>query len=270
MPALVGAPKPMVVRQAIMVGRSLFCAASIAAAISSGFCPSMRLAFHPAALKRATWSPDSDERQRPVDRDAVVVEEDDQLAQPEVAGDRDRLVADPLHQVAVGGDDVGVVVDDVVAELCGHQPFGERHADGVAEPLAERTGGGLDAGGDEVLRVPRRLRAELPEVPDLVHRHPLDAEEIEDRIEQHRAVAGGEHEAVAVGPARLGRVEFEVAGEQHGRDIGHAHRHAGMARFGAFNGIHGERADRIRHTLVLDEVGHEAWPDPVPGKWRQI
>ena len=198
------------------------------------------------------------QRQRPVDRDAVVVEEDDQLVQPEVAGDRDRLVAEPLHQVAVGGNDVGVVVDDVVAELGGHQPLGERHADGVAEPLAERTGGGLDAEGDEVLRMPRRLRAELAEVADLVDRHPLDAEEIEDRIEQHRAVAGGEHEAVAVGPARVGRVELQVAGEQHGGDVGHAHRHARMAGFGALNGIHGERADRVRHTLVLDEVGHEA------------
>ena len=186
-----------------------------------------------------------------------------------MAGDRDRLVADALHQVAVGGDDVGAVVDDVVAELRRHQALGERHADGVAEPLAERAGGGLDAGGDEILRVAGRLRAELPEIPDLVHGHLLDAEEEEHGIEQHRAVAGGEHEAVAVRPARLGRVELEVAGEEHRGHVGHAHRHAGMARIGAFNRIHRERADRVRHTLVLDEVGHEAWPDPSPEGSRE-
>ncbi len=54
LPALVGAPKPMVVRQAIIDGRSDVCAASSAAAIASGSWPSMRLAFQPAASKRFT------------------------------------------------------------------------------------------------------------------------------------------------------------------------------------------------------------------------
>ena len=35
------------------------------------------------------------------------------------------------------------------------------------------------------------------------------AEEMEQRVEQHRAVAGREHEAVAVGPFRIGRIEFQ-------------------------------------------------------------
>ena len=38
-------------------------------------------------------------------------------AEPEMAGERDRLLADALHQVAVAGDHVGAMVDDVVAEL---------------------------------------------------------------------------------------------------------------------------------------------------------
>ncbi len=53
-PALVGAPKPMVVRQAIIVGLSDVCAASNARAMASGSWPSMRLAFQPAASKRFT------------------------------------------------------------------------------------------------------------------------------------------------------------------------------------------------------------------------
>ena len=50
----------MVVRQAIIDGLSLCCAASIALAIASGSWPSMRVAFQPAAWKRITWSVDSD------------------------------------------------------------------------------------------------------------------------------------------------------------------------------------------------------------------
>ena len=53
-------------------------------------------------------------------------------------GQGQRLVADALHQAAVAAENVGVVVDDVVAELCREQPFGERHADRIAEALATR------------------------------------------------------------------------------------------------------------------------------------
>ena len=48
-----------------------------------------------------------------VDRDAVVVVEADQLAQPERAGERAGLVRDALHQAAVAQEDVGAVVDDL-------------------------------------------------------------------------------------------------------------------------------------------------------------
>jgi hypothetical protein len=36
-----------------------------------------------------------------------------------VAGERYRLVANPLHQAAVAAKHIGVVVDDIVAELGG-------------------------------------------------------------------------------------------------------------------------------------------------------
>ena len=52
------------------------------------------------------------ERQRAVDRDAVVVEQHDQSVELEMPGERDGFVADAFHQVAVGGDDVGLVIDD--------------------------------------------------------------------------------------------------------------------------------------------------------------
>ena len=48
------ATKPIVVRQAIIVGLSDLCADSMARAIASGSWPSMRLAFQPADSKRFT------------------------------------------------------------------------------------------------------------------------------------------------------------------------------------------------------------------------
>ena len=93
-----------------------------------------------------------------VDRDPVVVEDADQPAEPEVAGERRRLVADALHEAAVAGDDVGVVVDEVAAEALAQHALGDRHADGVAEALAERTGRHLDAGRVAGLGVARRAR----------------------------------------------------------------------------------------------------------------
>ncbi len=146
LPALVGAPKPMVVRQAIIVGRSVFCARPRSPRRSRpDRVPSMRRRIPARRLEARHLVAGFGERQRAVDRNAVVVEEDDQLAEPQVPGDRDRLVADALHQVAVGGDHIGVVVDDVVAEAGRDHALGDRHADGIAEPLAERAGGGLDA-----------------------------------------------------------------------------------------------------------------------------
>ena len=98
------------------------------------------------------------ERQRPVDRDAVVVEQHDELGEPEVPGERDRLLAQPLHEVAVGGEHIGVVVDGLGPELGREHALGERHPDRRAKALAERSGGGLDARRHEAFGMPRRLR----------------------------------------------------------------------------------------------------------------
>ena len=79
-------------------------------------------------------------------------------------------MADAFHQAAVAEEDVGAVVDDVVAvaiELGGEQLLGERHADRVGEALAERAGRRLDAGRDADLRMARRLAVQLAEVAQL-------------------------------------------------------------------------------------------------------
>ena len=60
---------------------------------------------------------------------------------------------------------IGEVIDDLIAIAAIEQPLGERHADGIAETLAERPGGGLDAGRVAIFGVARRARAELAEAP---------------------------------------------------------------------------------------------------------
>ena len=163
---------------------------------------------------------------------------------------RDRLLADAFHQAAVTGQHIGVVVHERVAELRIHDALGERHADGVGKALAERPGRGLDALCEAVFRVAGGLGAKLPEALDLLDRHVLVAGQIEQRIEQHRAVAGRKHETVAVWPFRIGRVVAQIFREQDGRDVGAAHRQTGMARIRLLDRIHREEADRIGHPVM--------------------
>ena len=148
------------------------------------------------------------------------------------------------------------LIDDVAAELGGHAALGQRHADGGGDALAQRAGGGLDARRDEVFRMARRQRAELTEILDLLDGHRRIAGEIQQRIKQHRAVAGRQHETVAIRPGRVAGVEFKELCEQHGGDVGRAHGQAGMARFRLFHGVHGQCANRIGHTGGVDTHSH--------------
>ena len=198
------------------------------------------------ALRRVVDEP---RRDRAVDRDAVVVVDRDQLVELPGAGERARLVADPFHQAAVAEEHVGMVVDDVVAvavELGGEELFRERHADGVGQALAERAGRRLDAGRDRELGVAGRLAVQLAEVAQLREREVV-AGQVQQRIEQHRAVPVREHEAVAAGPARIGRVVAQVPAPERDRDLGHAHRRARVAGVRLLDRVHREGADRVGH-----------------------
>ncbi len=186
-----------------------------------------------------------------VDGDAVVVVQRDELAELPGAGQRAGLVADPLHEAAVAQEDVGAVVHDGVAgtvELIAEEPLGQGHAHGVGQPLAQRAGGGLDAGGEAVLRVARGLAVELAEALELLERQGVAAQ-VEQRVEQHGRVPVGEHEAVAVGPGRVGRVVAERPAPEGGGHLGHAHRGAGVAGVGRLHGVHGQGAERVRHGI---------------------
>ena len=192
------------------------------------------------------------ERGRAVDRNAVVVVEDDQSAQAKVARERYRLVADALHQAAVSGDGVGVVIDQRRTEPGREVALGDGHADRVAEPLAQGSGGGFDPPRGAVLGVTGRPASELTEARDLLDRHVLVPRKVEECVQQHRAMPGREHEAVAVGPVGPARVEAQEAGEQDRRRVGHSHGHSRVAGIGGLDRIHGKRANGVRHVVVAD------------------
>ena len=185
-----------------------------------------------------------------VDGDFIVVEQHDQPPELEVPGERDCLLAHALHEAAVARHAIGVMVDDRIAITAVEQPLGKGHADGVAEPLAKRAGGGLDAGRMTIFGMARGPGVKLAEILELLQFHLGIAGEIEQRVEQHRAVAGGEHEAVAVRPIGVRGVELQESREQHGGHVGHAHRHAGVAGIGFLYGVHGERPDGVGHVLM--------------------
>ena len=195
---------------------------------------------------------------RAVDRDRVVVPEGDEPAELEVAGERDRLLADALHQAAVAQEDVGVMVDEVVPEPGVHDALAERHADRLGHALAQRARRQLDAVGVAVLGMARGPAPDLAEAPQLLERHVLVAGQVEQAVEQHRAVAVREDEAVAVDPVRVGGVEPQEVLEQDGGDVGHAHGRAGMPALGLLHGVHGQEADAIRHVaeMPVTRCGH--------------
>ena len=182
-----------------------------------------------------------------VDGDVVVVVERDQLAETQRAGERARLVRDPFHQAAVAHEHPGAVVDDgvpVAVEARREDLLRNGHAHGVRESLAERPGGRLDPGRVAVFGVAGGHRVELAEAPQLVERERVAAQ-VEQGVEEHRAVPVGEHETVPVRPRGIGRIVLQVVVPEHLGDVRHPHRHAGMAGLRTLHRVHGQRADRV-------------------------
>jgi len=106
-----------------------------------------------------------------VDRDLVVVVEDDELAEPEVSGERGGLGRNTLLQVAVARDRPGPVVEEreaLAVEPLREHPLGDRHSDRVAETLPERAGRGLNARREVLLGMSGCFRVPLAEVAQVI------------------------------------------------------------------------------------------------------
>ena len=195
-----------------------------------------------------------------VDGDEVVIPQHGQLGELQVAGEIRRLLADALHEVAVGGEHEGTVIHDVRPESGSQRPLRHGHADRGGNALAQRPRGGLDAFGDEILGVARGERAQLPEALDLVHGHLLEAEQVHDGIKQHGAMAGGEHETVTIRPMGRGRIDLQHLGEQNGRHVRRPHGQARMAAIGGLHRVHGQEPDGVGHTVVALSARHDFLP----------
>ena len=222
-----------------------------------------------------------------LDGDLVVVVDPAQVGQAQVPGKRRGLRGDAFHQVTVAAEGVDVVVEQVVAgpvEVRGLPAGGDGHADRGGGPGAEGAGGGFDAGGPAVLGVSGAFGVELAEPFEVVEGdrrlaeglvgrvHRGDPGQVQQRVQQGGRVSGGEDEAVAVGPDRIGRVEPEEPLPQGVGDRCHRHRGAGVARVGRLHGVHAQRADggdgevvevggvgRRGHSLVEHGHGRASW-----------
>jgi hypothetical protein len=76
------------------------------------------------------------------------------------------------------------------------------------------------------------------------------AGQVQETVEEHGAVAGGEHEAVPVEPVGARRVVLQEAAPElvgHGR---RPHGHAGVAAVGLLDGVHRQEAQRVDAELV--------------------
>ncbi len=176
-----------------------------------------------------------------------------------MAGERDGFLADAFHQAAVTGNDICLVIDEPIAEAGVEMTLGNGEAHGVGDALPQGAGGCLDARGVAVFGMAGGLGAHLAELLEILDAHVLVSQEIEQRIDQARTVPGRQDETVAVGPVRVGGIEFHELREQHGRDIRHAHRHAGMAGVRLLNRVHGQETDGVGHGAGLfgGVGGHE-------------
>ena len=189
---------------------------------------------------------------RAVIRHPVVVPQEHQLAELQVAGERNHLLANALLQATVAHQRVGVVINDVGTEHPVQERLGDRHAGRVGDALAERAGRHLDAAVGVMLRMAFAMRAELTKAADVVERDAGIAAQMQKRVDQHRAVAVQFDEAVAVEPGRVLRVELQVVREQRRGDIGSAERRAGVALAGMLDRVHRQEADRVCHAARIN------------------
>jgi hypothetical protein len=190
-----------------------------------------------------------------LDRDPVVVVDQDQVAQPLGAGQRRGLAADALLQVAVRGEAPDVVVEQALAlggvgvEQAPLAAGGHRHTDRVAHALAERAGGGLDARGVPVLgvaggpRAPGAQRLQVLELQAVAGEEELD-------VEGQAGVAHREHEPVPAQPVRVGGVVPQPFVEQQVGGGRHAHRRPRVAVADLLDGVHREHPDRVDDPAV--------------------
>ena len=166
---------------------------------------------------------------------------------------------DAFHQAAIAHESPSAVIDDgqtFAIELRSQQLFGQCHADRIGNTLPQRARGGFYAQMRFMFRVTGGVRTQLAEGAQVVYGQRIAAQ-VQNRIQQHRGVTIGEHEAIAVDPGRIGWVVAQEASPQHFGDVGHAHGGTRMSGIGLLDGVHGQGSDGVGQLLMGRHGGED-------------
>ena len=147
-------------------------------------------------------------------------------------------------------------------EALAQEPLGDRHADGVGEALPERSRRDLDTRGVPGLGVAGRARPEGPERLEVVELEAVAAQ-VQHRVLQDRRMAVGQHEAVAVGPLRVGRVVAHDPAVEHVGERSERHRRALVPALGVQRRVHRhatDKGDRGRFEIGGERCRHHLRP----------
>ena len=148
--------------------------------------------------------------------DAVVIPEDDKVAQLLSACQGRGLSSHALLQITIRGDDINVVIEGRVASRGGSVEQstllarGHGHTNRGSQALAQRAGGDFYAVGVVNLRVAGSLRTPRAQRLEILH---LEAEAAEEELDvlRQRRVPDGEDKAVASCPVNICWVVVEHA-----------------------------------------------------------
>ena len=191
---------------------------------------------------------------RALDGDVVGVVDEAEPVELEAAGEGACLVGNALLHVAVAAEAPGAVIRDwksLFVPAGGVHALGDRHAHGHCHALAERTRGHLDAGAESALGMACAARPHLAEGLELVELEVASAAQMQQGIDERRSVAAGEHEAVAVGPRWVLRVELEKLEPKGRGNVGKTQRNAWVSACGLLHHVGRETADGVGDKLQL-------------------
>ncbi len=228
-----------IVRRGGSCQRAVDCS-QIVAVVHSSHLPAIGLEPAPDVLSEGKVSGS-------VDGDVIVVVDEGELAKLQMTGQRGGLARDAFHEVAVTHEAKDPVIDhreSRLVEFARKDPLRDGHSHRVPDPLAQRPGGHLDAGGEPALRMARGSGAPLPEPAKLIQRKVV-AGEVQQAVEQHRCVPARQNEAVAVDPVRMVRAVTEMTLPEHVGRRGKPQGCPWVAALGQFDRVHGEGTNRV-------------------------
>ncbi len=107
----------------------------------------------------------------PFDTDMVIIIDKDQLAQPQMPGQRGGFVRRALHKVAVAAEHIGIMIHHRMTrpvERRGQVRLGHRHAHCVHHSLPQWPSGHLNPRREAIFRMPRRFAPPLPKILDVL------------------------------------------------------------------------------------------------------